>query len=645
MMLSDFFKPTTGKRRTQDSGRSIPSNHIPTHNGSQPVEFFVEKVLGKRFLGGRPQVLVQWVGFPRSETTWEPMDNMKDCAVHVANFETTLFAQSNGKQRGGVYRRFTVRFSERSNAKMSQAPGSSSKPTETWSAVEFVVEKICGKRFNCGRPELLVKWMGFPEQDNSWEPLENLGNCIQMVCDFEAELFTKTCGKSLTVAIPRDVLNLSPKPPMATRSTFMANAKTSKRKLESPKKRRQSSASSSISSQPAAKNSSSKSQTRSAPPLSVSLLNDLDLSEQSDDEVLVSTLQMLPPLKPPESDNLRNSVPVKESLEKERETSPRERNLSSSSSSSCLLSSTGSESDSTQTSKTSNTSNVSNTSMTRQASLAPPPTSKCLPPTEKSPSPTKLLPSSPKTEKAEGDLLSSLKMKARQWDRSNRVVKMGGFLEAGMFKPVNDVTNEAVKIEPPSPSIRAQKNAFLIPKEEPIGSTLMRVHGEPSKHVQWPKNLKNPMHRRMSYAMMKEEVASPDVSQTKNEVQKRRRVTIGPGNYKVKIEPPSPATPAMPVSTSRSIRINSSSGSSRRSPSRPAWKMSPSKKATVYGLKRGLPLDKVFHRFRVKDKTFLIVLWKGCSQPDAVLLDEIQDIYPLQVIQYFEGLKLRYDAL
>ncbi|KAH8316129.1 hypothetical protein KR067_000250, partial [Drosophila pandora] len=377
---------------------------------------------------------------------------------------------------------------------------------------EFVVEKICGKRFNCGRPELLVKWMGFPEQDNSWEPLENLGNCIQMVCDFEAELFTKTCGKNSTVAIPRDLVNLSPKPPMATRSTFMANApkklapvRSAKRKLESPKKRRQSSASSSISSQSAAKNSSSKSQTRSAPPLSVSLLNDLDLSEQSDEEVLVSTLQMLPPLKPPESDNRRNSVPVKESLEKGRETSPRERNLSSSSSSSsCLLSSTGSESDSTQTSKTSDTSNASKTSRTRQASLDPPPTSKCLPPTEKSPSPTKLLPSSPKPEKADGDLLSSLKMKARQ--------------------------------------------------------------------------------------------------------------------------------------------TSSSSGSSRISPSTPAWKMAPSKKATVFGLKRGLPLDKVFHRFRLKDKTFLIVLWKGCSQPDAVLLDEIQDIYPLQVIQYFESLKLRYDA-
>lgn len=99
MMLSEFLKPTTGKRRTQDSGKSFPSNHIPTQNGSQPVEFFVEKVLGKRFLSGRPQVLVQWLGFPRSETTWEPMDNMKDCAVHVANFETMLFAESNGKQR------------------------------------------------------------------------------------------------------------------------------------------------------------------------------------------------------------------------------------------------------------------------------------------------------------------------------------------------------------------------------------------------------------------------------------------------------------------------------------------------------------------------------------------------------------------
>lgn len=381
---------------------------------------------------------------------------------------------------------------------MSQAPapGSSNKPTEVWSAGEFVVEKICGKRFNHGRPELLVKWMGFPDQDNSWEPLENLGNCIEMVCDFEAELFIKTCGKNknLTVTGARNVLNLSPKPLIATRSTFVAEQKqknlqvvsnghnpvtapvrTAKRKHESPKKRRQSTASS-ISSQSLTKSlcSSSKSPTKVAPPLPVTLLNDLDLSEQSDEEDLACGPQTQPTLRPPMSDILRNSVdPVQESSAKTA--GPRERNLSSSSSSSSASSSTGSESDSTQTSKSSDTSGTSKTSSTPQASLAPPPALKYLPPPEKSPSPLKLVPSSPKTENENDDLLSSLKKKARQWDMSNRVVKMGGFLGAGMFKPVNDVTNESVKMEPPSPSIRVKNNEYLIPKEEPIGSTLNRV--------------------------------------------------------------------------------------------------------------------------------------------------------------------------
>ncbi|EDX07534.1 rhino [Drosophila simulans] len=56
---------------------------------------------------------------------------------------------------------------------------------------EFVVEKIQGKRFVNGRPQVLVKWHGFPDESNTWEPMENVGNCMQLVSDFESELFRR----------------------------------------------------------------------------------------------------------------------------------------------------------------------------------------------------------------------------------------------------------------------------------------------------------------------------------------------------------------------------------------------------------------------------------------------------------------------
>ena len=44
---------------------------------------------------------------------------------------------------------------------------------------EFSVESIVGKRKSKGRTEYLVKWLGFTEDDNTWEPIENL-NCQVM---------------------------------------------------------------------------------------------------------------------------------------------------------------------------------------------------------------------------------------------------------------------------------------------------------------------------------------------------------------------------------------------------------------------------------------------------------------------------------
>nr|AMR36242.1 HP1D2 [Drosophila teissieri] len=57
---------------------------------------------------------------------------------------------------------------------------------------EYLVEKIVGKRFLDGRLQFLVKWQGFPEEENSWEPLEGVGHLSYLLADFEAEEYKRS---------------------------------------------------------------------------------------------------------------------------------------------------------------------------------------------------------------------------------------------------------------------------------------------------------------------------------------------------------------------------------------------------------------------------------------------------------------------
>jgi len=60
----------------------------------------------------------------------------------------------------------------------------------------FEVEEIRNKRTNKkGKTEYLIKWKGYPEQENTWEPADNL-QCFGMINEFEHK-YEKKLAKRL----------------------------------------------------------------------------------------------------------------------------------------------------------------------------------------------------------------------------------------------------------------------------------------------------------------------------------------------------------------------------------------------------------------------------------------------------------------
>ncbi|KRK00068.1 putative uncharacterized protein DDB_G0277255 [Drosophila yakuba] len=512
-------------------------------------------------------------------------------------------------------------------------------------AQEYKVEKIVGKRFFNGRPQFLVKWEDFPQEDNTWEPMENVGNCMQLVCEFETELFRRTQN---ALGKPDEELVTSPTSsgPLITENTPRSSKKTQQRSKPVQTKTK---AKTSQMNQKEKENikkmagtikniqngpktlmpSTSQITTRrstdvfngktSTPtknmietPRFHSQFNAINLSESSDEESVgaksLNNYQQacLPKQKSPtppqprgpiefpqDEDALVASKDVPPVLHREK-SQPMQSPRQSDDSDVCSSTSASSSDESSSSSSSSTDSSSSSLASSKVGQSKPNPTSL---------EQIKLSSSLPDVSTAgpAASSLDALKKEARKWATDKRESKFG------------IPTSKAKSAAPQSMPLDSTDS-------DPIDFKMKSMHSCPAKQ-QSNRNVPEPLIK-------------PPVEQVKSRQPGNRRMSQARTTKEV--APKQSITTHAPESDSKEEAMTLPVG--KRGRARQDWRM-PERK-TPFGLDRGLELDEVHHCYQVGEHLFLFVSWKGCLAIDAVPLKDLKEAYPLQIIKYFQSLKI-----
>lgn len=151
-------------------------------NEEGEAEYTVERIEDKRICNGKTEYYLKWKGFPRSDNTWEPVENL-DCPDLIAAFEESLKVKKEGKKRS-----CSTPINE---LKSKRKAAEEEKEIRKTMGFDRGLEpsKIIGATDSSGELMFLMKWKGSDEADLVPAKQANV-KCPQVVIQFYEERLT-----------------------------------------------------------------------------------------------------------------------------------------------------------------------------------------------------------------------------------------------------------------------------------------------------------------------------------------------------------------------------------------------------------------------------------------------------------------------
>jgi len=191
--------------KSKDKASASPQQDTSS-GGEEEEEYSVEKVLDKRIVKGKVEYFLKWKGYPDSENTWEPHENL-DCPDLIKEFEDNLKKKKEEKSTpaGPAKKKMKPSTSspavkdnkrEKKDDKDDDTPKpAKQKKVDTESVApkgfdrKLDPEKIIGATDSSGELMFLMKWKGTDEADLVPAKQANI-KCPQIVIQFYEERLT-----------------------------------------------------------------------------------------------------------------------------------------------------------------------------------------------------------------------------------------------------------------------------------------------------------------------------------------------------------------------------------------------------------------------------------------------------------------------
>jgi len=176
--------------KTKDKDHEVEEDE----EGEDEEEFVVEKVVDTRMRGGKREYLLKWKGYPDSENTWEPSENL-DCPELIQAFEDKA---KKDKEEKGKKRKIKESSGGDKDDEGTSTSSSSSKKKKVQEDEEnkprgfdrgLQPERIIGATDSSGELMFLMKWKDSDEADLVPARQANV-RCPQIVIAFYEERLT-----------------------------------------------------------------------------------------------------------------------------------------------------------------------------------------------------------------------------------------------------------------------------------------------------------------------------------------------------------------------------------------------------------------------------------------------------------------------